>query len=147
MGCEHSNSVIGALIGLARATDGNEHLICPEATEVIVDCLAASREFLPEEKANAFLQRIDEQKRRMIPDCFACAAPCGKNNAFDMQRLREEEPQTRALKQQLLAGIQKLALCPDKATERFFYKALVVIGIGGLGPEHLEPVIQEMQKL
>ena len=138
--------LLGALIGLARATDGNEHLISSSATALIVECLNATREALTEEQVTALLQRIEDEKRRMIPDCFACAAPCGKNNAYDMARLQEEEPQVRALKQQLLAGIQDMAArdCPETA-ERFFYKALVVIGIENLEPKHLEPIIREMQ--
>ena len=138
--------LLGALIGLARATDGNEHLINPSATGLILECLIASRETLTEERMTALLQRIDEEKRRMIPDCFTCAAPCGKNNAYDMGQLQEEEPQVRALKQQLLAGIQAMAVRDNPETaEHFFYKALVVIGIDGLAPKHLESVIEQMQ--
>lgn len=146
---EGVNRLLGELIGLARATDGNEHLISDASTAVIVDCLVASLEPLPQEKLEVLLRRIDEEKHRMTPDCFACAAPCGKNNAYDMGRLQREEPRTREAKLRLLAGIQQMAVggCTHKAAERFLYKALIVIGMEDFGPEFTESVIQEMKNL
>ena len=145
----HTDRVIGALIGLARATDGNEHLISPESTATIADCLAACRNELTEAEADILLQRIDAQKRKMIPDCFACAAPCGKNNAFDMAALQGEDPKTQKVKGQLLDGICEMAVggnCKD-AVKRFFYKALIVIGMGDFGPEFTESVVRQMQTI
>ena len=33
------------------------------------------------------LQSVEEEKKKLVPDCYACAASCGKNNDYDMKEL------------------------------------------------------------
>lgn len=137
--------LIGELIGLARATDGSEHLICPSATAVIRQCLTAG----PEADLDALKQLVETEKRKMVPDCFLCACPCGRTAAFDLKRLDKEPEAVRQAKLSLLQGIRALAACQGLTVEEecFFYKALVVIGLEGLGEAELPPILQELETL
>ena len=74
--------LLGQLIGLAKVTDGNEHLICPSCTELIAEVL----DFIHSAGADADLapysQRIEEEKWSLVPDCRLCASPCGRHRAI-----------------------------------------------------------------
>lgn len=129
--------LVGELIGLARATDGNEHLINPSATATIRECLTR----IAEETADvpALLQKVEEEKRNMVPNCFVCANPCGRTSAFDLSELPVGE--IGQLKQQLLD-----ALCRNARTlpEGILYRDLVIIGLTDYTREDLLPLIQEI---
>lgn len=148
------DKLMGCLVGLARATDGNEHLISPSSTDVIVKSLSADCHDSSE--LEALLKRVEEEKRKMVPDCFRCASPCGKNSDYDMDRLWKAEEDVRSLKLLLIRGIRDLAVCASRAaaqghydqeTERFFYKALIVIGMDDFSREDLLPFAQELREL
>lgn len=144
----------GALIGLARATDGNEHLIRPSSTAVIVNCLSAmlTEDFPPE----ILLEQVEQEKRKMVPDCFLCANPCGKNSDYDLRQLQNTPEEVRDLKYLLLHGSRSLALCAqqaarlghhDDAVDRFFYKVLILIGMEGWEADALLPFVAEMGEM
>ena len=147
------DKLIGALIGLARATDGNEHLISESSTAVIVESLLAADK--DPGTLNGLLERVEAEKKKMVPDCFTCAAPCGKNNDYDMDKLRTAGEEIRSLKGLLLLGIRGMAADAYRAAalghheqevDRFFYKALIVIGMDDWTAEQLLPVVLEMGK-
>lgn len=146
--------LIGKLIGLARATDGNEHLINADASAVIMEALSAT---LPnghwdDASLERLCARVEEEKRKMVPDCFTCACPCGKNADFDMQDLSHDGEEVCSLKLLLLAGIRSMAAdawqaaalgCRDENVERFLYKALIVIGMDGWDTDRLLSILRE----
>jgi len=35
----------------------------------------------------AMLARVDGEKRKLVPECYKCAASCGRTDNFDMERL------------------------------------------------------------
>lgn len=147
--CEQlRDRLTGALIGLARAADGSEHLITPSVTKVIVDGLAAT---LSENCENGVLEalicRADAEKREMVPNCFTCAMPCGRTNDYDMQKLYSAPTDIRQMKEQILHGIRSMAAKSDcsREMERFFYKALFTIGMDDFSEAELQPVIAEMK--
>ena len=59
----------GVLIGIARATDGNEHLISDSTDKIVRDGLAATipDSDLKEESLAALIQDAEDEKRRLIP--------------------------------------------------------------------------------
>lgn len=137
--------LIGALIGLARAADGSEHLITPSVTKVIVEGLAAT----DEAELEALIRRAEFEKRQMVPNCFTCAMPCGRTSDYDMRKLHTAEEDVRELKSVILRGIRNLAakeVC-DISVERFFYKALFAIGMDDWGTKELQPIIMEMDEV
>lgn len=144
----------GALIGLARATDGNEHLISDSSTAVVVESLSATLTGANSDHATltSLLHRVEEEKQKMVPNCFSCTSPCGRTSEYDMQKLQKAPQDVQRLKFQLLQGIRDMALhvrraaalgLHDKAVDDFFYKALIVIGMDEFGAEELLPILEE----
>jgi len=145
----------GALIGLAKATDGNEHLISQEATAVFAESLAATRIYGEgdADHLQVLLTRAAQEKQRMVPNCFCCASPCGRTSDYPLEKLNALPETERSLKQLLLLGIRGIAVdvcraavrgCHDEAAEHFFYKALVFVGMAEATEEMLLAVVQEL---
>ena len=152
---ELQDKLTGALIGLARATDGNEHLICTSSTAVIVETLFATLTNVNFDNAalEKLLRRVEDEKLKMVPDCFTCVSPCGKNNDYDMGRLWNADEDIRSLKSLILFGIRGVAAYAyhaavlgyhDDTVDRFFYKALIAIGMDDFGMEELLPIVMEV---
>ena len=135
---EINEKVIGALIGLARATDGNEHLISDDATAVIMEGLTSCDEQI--------LEKIDTEKRKMVPGCFACASPCGRTAAFDLAELNKADEDIRWLKMQILKRLQMLASAPKNTDRTLFYKGLIVVGMEDYTADDLRGVLMELNK-
>ena len=149
------DKLTGALIGLARTTDGNEHLIRPSSTAVVVEGLFATLTNVnfDNDALRQLLDRVEEEKRKLVPDCFTCAAPCGKNNDYDMKQLWEADEDIRSLKSLILFGIRGVAAYAyhaavlgyhDDTVDRFFYKALIAMGMEDFGMEELLPIVLEV---
>ena len=121
----HKQRLLGELIGLARATEGNDHLLQSETCRLVCDALAA----LPEENADceALLQRIDEEKRRLVPMCYECLGGCGRNNAYDVRLLRLDAPGLRTAKYALLDRLLAAASNPQ-GREQGLYLGLYALG-------------------
>lgn len=145
----------GALIGLARATEGNEHMLSGSTAAVTVEGLMATA---PEgnpttDGLRSLLERVDGEKRKLVPSCYICAAPCGRTENYDMQRLWNGDQDTRALKALILLGIRGIAACVyraaalgcrEEAIHAFLYKALFAVGMEDWGREELLPILLEM---
>ena len=149
------DKLTGALIGLARATDGNEHLITPESNRLVMEGLFATLTNVnfDNESLLGLLERVEQVKRKMIPDCFTCDAPCGKSDAYDMEKLWNDQEDIRSLKSLILFGIRGVAAYAyhaavlgyeDETVCRFFYKALVAVGMEDYGMEELLPIVLEV---
>lgn len=128
---------LGALIGLARASEGNEHNLTADTHQVIIDGLL--------DKSPNMLQSIHAEKRRLIPGCFDCAMPCGKNNDYDMSQFEKGPQDVLALKKELLSGICQLARTSQPPMD-FIYKALIVLGIDEYSADDMQPVLTELKK-
>ena len=74
----------GALIGLARATDGNDHMVSDSTAAVIVEGLFATLTNVnfDNDALLAILDRVDAEKRKLVPECYNCASSCGRNNDY-----------------------------------------------------------------
>lgn len=132
-------ALIGQLIGLARATDGNEHLISDRSTAVIRECLAASPD--SNEALRHLLSRVEEVKRNMVPDCFLCANPCGKTAAFELSELEKYPQDVRNSKYKILDALLQSSA---KAAEPALYRGLIALGMEGLSPEFLDSIAKEL---
>ena len=133
--------VLGELIGLARATEGNEHLLTPQTYELVAFCFVSS------DTADVLLQRIDTEKRRLVPMCFECAAPCGRNNAYDVQRLALLPENIQNMKNFLLESCHKIAALQPEYEEnaaRLLYLALYAIGMEDWAEEELQPILDQI---
>lgn len=138
----------GALIGLARATDGNEHLITESATAAVVEGLAVP-ENAGVQPLEALLERVGAEKRKMVPNCFTCASPCGRTSDYDLSRLDLAGEEVAALKRDLLRGIREIARLEQRpeAADSFLYKVLIVVGMEDWSADMLRPILAEMEAL
>ncbi|MBQ8237654.1 MAG: hydroxylamine reductase [Oscillospiraceae bacterium] len=145
----------GKLIGLARATDGNEHLINADASMVIIESLFATLTNVNFDNTalEKLMERVEAEKKKMVPDCFTCASPCGKNFDYDMRKLWTADEDIRSLKSLILFGIRGVAAYAyhaavlgyrNEEVERFLYKALIAIGMDDFGMDDLLPIVLEV---
>lgn len=151
---ELKDKLTGALIGLARATEGNEDLVSSTTDEIVLKGLlaAVANAGSDSETIAALIEQVREEKRKLVPNCFFCAAPCGRTNDYDMQELWTADEDVRSMKSLILFGIGGMAVyayrasglvCADKDVNRFFYKALFAIGMDW-GKDELLPIVLEV---
>ena len=139
------DTLMGAIIGLARATEGNEDLITESTDRTMQDALAMAID-ADETALFDMLDRIRDEKRKLVPNCFDCAMPCGRTSDFDMNMLANETPTLQKAKIELLALLQALAKnAPlDAQTMRIFYQALNFIGYDGATTEQIYKLIEKL---
>ena len=149
------DKLTGTLIGIARSFYGNEHLVTPEVTNVIIESLFATLTNVnfDNDSLNALLDRAVAAKKSLVPDCFTCETTCGRTDDYDMDNLwNEADPDIRSLKSLILFGIRGVAAYAyhaavlgrhNKTVEDFLYKALYVIG-ENMTMEELLPVVLEV---
>ena len=139
------DTLMGAIIGLARATEGNEDLITESTDRTMQDALAMAID-ADETALFDMLDRIRDEKRKLVPNCFDCAMPCGRTSDFDMNMLANETPTLQKAKIELLALLQALAKnAPlDAQTMRIFYQALNFIGYDGATMEQIYKLAEKL---
>lgn len=140
--------LLSVLIGLARATEGNEELITEETGLLLFQGLSM---VLKEEPvgvngndANAsahwmteLLANIREEKKRLVPNCFDCASPCGRTADYDMREFWDAEKEQVELKLVLVRRLAKRAeeAVRQESTDveklKNCLEALIVLGWNG----------------
>lgn len=146
------NKLVGALIGLVRATEGNEYMVNEGTDQLILDALAGSviNEDFNQESVGTLLERILEEKKRLVPNCFYCVASCGRTDDFNIKELEAEDIETRELKLGILTRLQATVSHPepsDTTTIKSFYRALYAIGAKDWSKGMLEEVLGELGEL
>ena len=106
---ELQNKLLGALVGLARASESKE--IFESTGAAFVDGLKLAysdkAELLPQ--AEAMIDRLHQEKNLMAPDCAACQYPCGRTFDYDMEEVYGASEALRTAKLELLAALAKVA--------------------------------------
>lgn len=149
------DALAGALIGLARATEGNEFMLTASTSAVTAQGLAAlAQEALAPETISLHLERIDGEKRRLVPDCYNCAASCGRTSDYCMDDLASLPGEIQELKRRVLDTAAKAAaMLPETGPQGFeehsslFYRALYAVGMDAWGPEELNPILADLEEL
>lgn len=127
-----SMSLVGRLVGLVRAAEGNEDLVDAGTMDLIREALAGD-----DDSRIADLEaRIAAEKRRLAPDCITCAVKCGRTDDWDPSSLDEDGDEVRTLK---LSLIEHLGVNAKGMTDDDILRALYHIGLAGLEPQDLEP--------
>ena len=149
------DKLTGSLIGLARAIEANMDKISESTDKVILEGLftTVTNVNFNNETIEALIQRIEEEKRKIVPMCYVCEASCGKNNDYDMENLWTANEDIRSLKSLILFGIRGIAAYAyhasvlgytDPDVNLFFYKALFAIGMDDWGMNELLPIVLEV---
>ena len=127
-------SLVGRLVGLVRAAEGNEDLVDAGTMDLIREALAGDDSRIADLEA-----RIAAEKRRLAPDCITCAVKCGRTDDWDPSSLDEDGDEVRALK---LSLIEHLGGNAKGMTDDDILRALYHIGLAGLEPQDLEPFFE-----
>ena len=149
------DTLTGALIGLARATDGNT-----TPTKATHDLMIkglfttiTNVSFNPE-TITALIDEVHAEKQRLVPNCVSCAEPCGRNDDYDMEKLWNADEDIRSLKSLILFGIRGMAAYAwhanvlsyrSEEVNTFFARALFAIG-EDWGMNELLPIVMEVGK-
>lgn len=152
------DELTGALIGLARATEGNEQLVTEEMNQLVLEGLftTITNVNFNDETLNLLIDKIEDTKKKLVPNCFTCSDSCGRNNNFDMNTLWTTDEDIRSLKSLILFGIRGMAAYAyhasvlgytDETISKFFYKALFAIGMKDWGMDKLLPIVLEVGKV
>lgn len=152
------DELTGALIGLARATEGNEQLVTEEMNQLVLDGLftTITNVNFNDETLKLLIDKIEDTKKKLVPNCFTCSDSCGRNNNFDMSTLWTTDEDIRSLKSLILFGIRGMAAYAyhasvlgytDETISKFFYKALFAIGMKDWGMDKLLPIVLEVGKV
>lgn len=150
------DQLTGALIGLARAVDGNEPTastnramlegLFTTITNVNFDPKAVSRQ----------IEAVHYEKEALIPQCSCCSSQCVRNDDYDMNSLWQDNEDIRSLKSLILFGLRGMAAYAyhalllgytDEEVNRFFYKGLFAIGEEEIGVDELIPLTMETGKV
>lgn len=151
------DQLTGALIGLARSTEGNEQLMSPDIDKLVIEGLFATLTNVNfhDEALKELIERVYDAKLHLVPECRNCTNSCGRNDDYDLELLWKENEDIRSLKSLILFGIRGLAAYAyhaevlgyrDKEINEFFYKALFAIGMEW-DAEALLPVVMEVGKV
>ena len=140
-----SDILIGALIGIGRAVDGNEHLITNESDEVVIRCLQSAGKGEP--VSSELMAQVDAVKRKMVPDCFFCASPCGRTDAYDLSRLEKLDKEERELKRTLIDKLCQIAGQENRHNTELLYRCLTALGIEEIDQDVLKVLCGETDAL
>lgn len=150
------DELTGALIGLARAVNGNEDLITDSTNQVVREALAATHDVATSNNnvLSDLLHRVADEKKRIVPDCAVCLNPCGRTENYDMKNLWNAPEDIRALKLQILSDLcsiaQRTCHLEEAHEERqnvssFLYQVLFRLGLDHWGKEQLIPLAAEVR--
>lgn len=148
------DELTGALIGLARAAEGNEDIVTKETDRLIIEGLftTVTNVNFNNETLSAMIDRVHAEKNRLVPSCLTCASVCGRNDDCDMRTVWEAHEDIRSLKSLILFGIRGVAAYAyhalvlgytDEEVNKFFYKALFSIGMDW-DADALLPIVLEV---
>lgn len=150
------DKLTGALIGLARATEGKttgEQGLRAEIFRMITEGLFATitNVSFDAEAIQNMIDKVEKEKNRLSPGCGACGTPCGKTNDYTLDNLWQAEEDIRSLKSLILFGIRGMAAYAyhalmlgytDEEINLFFCEALYKIGYEETKEELLHTVLR-----
>ena len=150
------DQLTGALIGLARATDGHTH--STEYTySILIEGLftTITNVSFDDEAITKEIAKAHAEKEKIVPRCSSCDHPCGRNDDYDMKKLWEDDEDIRSLKSLILFGLRGMAAYAyharmlgyvDEEVDHFFAEGLFAIG-EDLTKEQLLPKVLKVGEI
>lgn len=144
------DKLLGALVGLVRATEGNEDLVNETTDSLVIESLRLDEENSAPDEIESLIERITAEKKRLVPNCFSCLASCGKTNNYDMQELYNAPKDVCEAKLTMLAKLQRLANqvnCPNDLPSGIWetvYNAVFYLGLD-LDKDQFSPMLNEVE--
>ena len=149
------DELTGALIGLARACANNPK--AEQTDRLILEGLFTTLTNVNFDDKNicALINRVNDEKAKIVPGCVDCTSRCGNTDNYDLQRLWTADEDIRSLKSLILFGIRGMSAYAyhamalgytDETVNAFFYKALYALA-EDWGMEELLPIVLETGKV
>ena len=149
------DELTGALIGLARAVNGDEKAV-EKVWKTVIEGLftTVTNVSFDDDNIRQMTEKIHRETEKLMPGCTGCGSPCGKNDDYDMKKLWEADDDIRSLKSLILFGVRGMAAYAyhamvlgysDKELNQFFLKALFSLG-EDWGMTELLPIVMEVGK-
>ena len=150
---ELQDQLTGALVGLSRAVDN-----APDTNEgtwrLMIEGLftTVTNVSFNEKTTRELIDRVHEEKARLVPGCSGCGSRCGRNDDYDMNLLWNAGEDIRSLKSLILFGVRGMAAYAhhammlgyaDEEVNHFFAKALFAVG-EDWGMDELLPIVMEV---
>ena len=135
---ELQDELTGALIGLARATDGDTP-VNADTWRLMIEGLftTVTNVSFNEKTIRELINRVHAEKERLAPKGSGCGSRCGRNDDYDMNLLWNAQEDIRSLKSLILFGVRGMSAYAhhamvlgytDEEVNRFFAKALFAVG-------------------
>lgn len=149
------DKLTGALVGLARAVEGNEAAVTAETVALTVSGLFTTVTNVDFDAAaiDALIEKVRAEKVRLATrGCARGTAACGNSSDYDIKAIWSSNEDVRSLKSLILFGIRGMAAYAshaavlgqrDAAVDAFFFKALRAIG-DDLDVGQLLPIVLEV---
>lgn len=143
------DELTGALIGLARAVNGN---VPTQSTHrAMIEGLFATitNVNFDDDVLRTQIAAVQREKQALLPRCAACASACTHNDDYDMQDLWTAQEDIRSLKSLILFGLRGMAAYAyhamvlgymDEAVNQFFYEGMLAVG-EEMTMEQLLPIV------
>ena len=147
------DELIGALIGLARATEGTSPT--KEIYQTIIRGLTKYNAVdISDDEVRDLIQDVRSMKELLVPECSKCQAPCGRNDEYDMKNMWNAKEDIRGLKISVLEKIHRIAMCmcsvgEEGANEKInntLCEALFMIGYAE-NSEMILPIINKIDEI
>ena len=150
---ELQDQLTGALVGLSRAVDN-----APDVNEgtwrLMIEGLftTVTNVSFNEKTIRELIDRVHEEKARLVPGCSGCGSRCGRNDDYDMNLLWNAQEDIRSLKSLILFGVRGMAAYAhhammlgyaDEEVNHFFAKTLFAVG-EDWGMDALLPIVMEV---
>ena len=150
------DQLTGALIGLARATDGNTQPT-ENTYKLLIKGLftTITNVNFNEATIKSLIGEVHAEREKLVPSCSDCEAPCGRNDDYDMSKVWDADEDIRSLKSLILFGIRGVAAYAyhadvlgytDAKVNEFLAKALFAIG-EDWGMDELLPIVLEVGEI
>ena len=146
------DELTGALIGLARASDGHQPTSSTHKAMIEGLFTTLTNVNFNEETILSQIKTVRQEREALIPGCSGCASPCGRNDEYDMTRLWTADEDIRSLKSLILFGLKGVAAYAyhalvlgysDEEVNNFFYEGLFAVG-EDWNMEQLLPVVMKV---
>ncbi len=147
------DELTGALIGLARSTEGNV-TVSSDTWRLLIEGLftTVTNVNFNEKTLRELIDRVHEEKAKLIPGCSSYDSVCGRNDDYDMENVWGAPEDIRSLKSLILFGVRGMAAYAhhamvlgytDDEVNRFFAKALLAVS-EDWGMDELLPIVMEV---
>lgn len=149
------DQLTGTLIGLARASSGNEPTESTHAAVLEGLFATITNVNFDNTSLTDLIEKTKFEKEKLIPLCQTCADPCVRNDDYDMKDLWSADENIRSLKSLILFGIRGVAAYAyhasvlgykDDDVNNFLLEALFTIG-EDLTIEQLLPVVMKVGEI